>query len=453
MIKNYSVDVLNLEWNSSNSRDRITGSLVCNYLRIKGLNVKEGFVFNGYKLIDKYNPKLMFISNSIGADINLKLVQYCISKKIPCISLLAEGNFLEDDKNTRIFTWGVNKREILYENFNLHWSRRTRDASLNLFPELQSRLKVSGSVNTDVYKIKSPISKNTFLSKYGKERYQRVIGVGCWDFGVLQEEDHRYQITLDQYGAETVGNLRLEKEKFNTVLKKVINQNPEILFVLKKHPGSMKGDDTSGILGLNKVPNALVIKDEESIFNTISVSDFWITYESTTALEAWLLKKQSCLLNPSKFKWNRDKISKGSPIYRTHDDLQNAIDVFYSEGKLPGFLNKKKARDQLIKHLSEFTDGLNHVRVGNFIISQMAKKHNFINLGIRALFLNILKFKQSFLWEFGKYLDFIPYIKKVENRKKLFDDDEVILFSKELLNEQKVFYNNFHLDSYQVIDD
>ena len=192
MSKNNSVDVLNLEWSSTNSRDRIAASLVCNFLRIKGLKVKEGFVFNGYRLINKHKPKLMFITNSVGADINLKLVKYCISKKIPCISLVAEGNFLDGDKNSRIFTWGVNKKEVLFENFTIHWSRRTRDASLKLFPELQGRIKVSGSVNTDIYKIKAKIDKDDFLKKYRKNGYKRVIGVGCWDFGILDENDHRY---------------------------------------------------------------------------------------------------------------------------------------------------------------------------------------------------------------------------------------------------------------------
>ena len=32
---------------------------------------------------------------------------------------------------------------------------------------------------------------------------------------------------------------------------------------------------------------------------SISLSDLWITYESTTALEAWLLGVPTCLLNPS----------------------------------------------------------------------------------------------------------------------------------------------------------
>lgn len=453
MLKKYSVDVLNLEWNSSNSRDRIAASLVCNYLRVKGLRVKEGFVFNGYRLIDKYNPKLMLITNSVGADINLKLVQYCISKKIPCISLLAEGNYLEGDNNTRIFTWGVNKREILFENFTLHWSRRTRNATLKLFPELQDRIKVSGSVNTDIYKIKTPSNTHDFLNKYGKNGYKRIIGVGCWDFGILEEDDHRYQTSLDQYGVETLINLKSEKEKFNNILNEIIFQNPEILFILKKHPGSVKGNDTSGISNLNKFSNTLIIKNEESIFNIISVSNFWLTFESSTALESWLLGKQSCLLNPTNFEWNRDIIAEGSPIYRTLEELQNAIDIFYLKNELPGFLQKQKERDDLTKHFSEFTDGLNHVRVGNFIISQIPKKHVFINLKFRVLFLNIFKLKQIFLWNFGKYFDLIPYIKRIEDRKKIFNQEEVILFSKELLIEQKRFYNNRDLDSYQVIDE
>ena len=60
-------DILNLEWSSSNSRDRVVSTLVSNYLRYQGFNVTEGNIFKGYQLIRELKPKLLFINGSVGA--------------------------------------------------------------------------------------------------------------------------------------------------------------------------------------------------------------------------------------------------------------------------------------------------------------------------------------------------------------------------------------------------
>ena len=68
-------------------------------------------------MLEDLKPKLLFMTNSVGADINLKTIKYAASKSIPSITLLSEGNFLEGDKNTEIFAWGINNEKILYENY------------------------------------------------------------------------------------------------------------------------------------------------------------------------------------------------------------------------------------------------------------------------------------------------------------------------------------------------
>ena len=104
----------------------------------------------------------------------------------------------------------------------------------------------------------------------------------------------------------------------------------------KEHPGNTRGLFESGIAGAEKFPNVLILK-KESIVDCIAVSDFWITYESTTVIEAWLLGKQTCLLNPTGIDFPRANVYKGSPNYPDVPTLQAAIDSFYSTHELPSF--------------------------------------------------------------------------------------------------------------------
>ena len=448
-----NVDILNLEWSSSGSRDRIVASLVCNYLREKGYNVYEGSVFKGYSLLDDLKPKVLFMTNSVGADINLKTIKYAASKSIPSITLLSEGNFLEGDKNTEIFAWGINNEKILYENYSLYWTIRTLKQSLNLYPQLTNRIFVSGSVGFDTYKIISEINNTDFLKKYKKENYKKIIGIGCWDFGILEETDHRYVWSRNQFGDEAIKKLKNDKIDFNLILKKIIINNPSILFLLKKHPGVLNGNTASGIEGLELFENVLIIKDEEPIIDCILISDFWLSYESTTALEAWLLDKQTCLLNPNSFFWKRDPIHLGSPIFRTYDELNDAIYSFYKKKIIPGFNIKIKEREKLISDFSEFRDGFNHVRVGNFIIENISTPVKS-KIKIKDYFLlKIIALKQKLMLTISRYLMFVNYFKNFQRRVETFNDQEVQDYSSSLRKLQIKFYTkkNSSLSDFKVI--
>ena len=92
--------------------------------------------------------------------------------------------------------------------------------SLNLYPQLTNRIFVSGSVGFDTYKIISEINNTDFLKKYKKENYKKIIGIGCWDFGILEETDHRYVWSRNQFGDEAIKKLKNDKIDFNLILKK-----------------------------------------------------------------------------------------------------------------------------------------------------------------------------------------------------------------------------------------
>lgn len=359
-------DVLNLEWRSFPSRDRDASTLVANYLRLAGLSVVEGCVFEGYELIRRLKPKLLFISNSIGAEINLKLIKYAKSRGVLCISGSAEGNFRRE--GIEEFVWGHNREHVLYEDRLLLWSEQARSFTLEAFPELEGRVGVSGGVGFDLYRMIQP-NRDWLWERTGGRNYQKVVGVGCWDFGITSPDDPRYSYFLDYYGEEAIRFFRKERDVFNQVLLELAGRNADVLFLLKEHPGRRQGYWASAIEGCEELPNVVIERNGVSIKDCLQVSDVWISFESNTAMEAWLYGIPTGLLNPGGTDFpNRHEIHKGQPNFINADQWHEAIHACFSTGILPGFDAKAEVRERIIRHTIQWNDGLNHVRFGNSIL-------------------------------------------------------------------------------------
>ena len=362
-------DILNFEWTSRPSRDRLAATLVSNYLREAGFQVKERSIFNfiGYMIL--YRPKLVFITNTTGAPEN-NLLAKVLSRwpGVKLISFVSEGNFKLSGEALSEFIWGWNRKKILFEDLNLQWTDRTREATLKVHPELSGKVLVSGGIGFDNYRIQRGKTKDQFLRNYRKDKYRKVVGIGCWDFGPFYDTDPRYDRYVGLFSPEASRRFRCDRDAFNEEIIKLIEAKQDWLFLLKEHPGTMIGRFGSAIEGAESYPNVLIVKNEESILDCITVSDVWCVYESTTALEAWLLDKPTCLLNPSGIDFIRDNLFRGSPAFMNADQLASALKNFCDSGVFPGFENLASVRDSIIKDSIQWADGFNHVRAGNEII-------------------------------------------------------------------------------------
>ena len=445
MSSHRKIDVLNLEWHSKSSRDREMATLVCNYLRYCGYKVEERSVFDGYSLLSKSKPKLFFIASTTGAKINLDLMRYARFKNILGASLTAEGDFKEGAKNVEQFQWGWNKEKKLYENVHMQWSERTRKMTLAMYPSIKNRLKVSGGVGFDIYKIAERTDALSFLKKYKKESFSKVIGVGCWNFGFVYPEDYRYEIISSQYTESQIERFRKDGKKFNKILLGTVKNNSDILFLLKEHPGATIGKKASAIEGLDALKNVLIIKNEEPIIKCLNMSDFWISYESTTALEAWLLDKQTCLLDPSGTDFPRAKVYLGSPNYRCQESLQNAIDSFYSSDELPGFKELEENRRKIIKDVIQWDDGLNHVRAGNEIIN-LIENHDVSHIKKDDIKSVVKKYLQRMEWYFTPCFRFLPRVNEYYTRRGNFNLKTLKELQEKRMKEQLEYYEKRGLD-------
>jgi hypothetical protein len=362
------VDVLNLEWTSFPSRDRESSTLICNYLRHCGMSVFEGPVHNGFFLIQKYKPSVIYMSNIIGAKINFEVALWCKSNKIPLISGIAEGNMRDYAQAHMI--WGHNLYHEPIEDKWFLWTKRTQKLVHTLVTAYRNNTSVTGYAGADRY-VFCPREKQWLADITD---YDLVVGVGCWSFGSFHKDSLRHDVATKRYSSKEIDRFLSDREKFDSALNKIIRSLPKVLFILKEHPGRDMGLWGSAIEKSQNEPNVRVYKNERSIFECLSVSDIWISYESTTAMEAWLMGIPTGLLNPSGVDFpGRHNIWKGQPNFATADEWFEAIRFFQNNGELPGFAEKKPERDKIIEDTIQWADGLNHVRAGNEIIKFLEK--------------------------------------------------------------------------------
>lgn len=428
---------------STSGRDFQIVMPVAYYLeKIKGYDVKIISIWDWY-IADKYKPDLILFANTIGGHANLKFLKYLKSKGYNVISLSSEGNFRE--WQVEQFFWGLNQEKILHEDKNLLWSQRCLDMVVKRYPELKPQLGVSGAVGFDRYKIFPFIEKEDFLLKYNKSDYKKILCYACYTFDIVRTDDEindlNDKIILEQIDIFKNVHMRGlydmyldDKQSVNNILGLLIKNNPDILYILKLHPGTIDDKNTE-IKGLD-AENVLVIKDEEEISNIINASDILMTFDSTTVLEAWLLNKPTIHLFPPEYDKDAGMDFKGSLIVRDYATLQHHVDELYASNVIADFENKKQIRDDIIKHIIQWDDGLNHVRVGEEIV-KMIENENYIKILNDNIFTRIKLYAIHLLIKYSKY------IKKL----KLFNDRHYIFYQvseNEILKYKEDYYPYFH---------
>lgn len=429
--------MLNLEWTSNPSRDRQAATLVCNYLRYQGYSVAEKSIFSRYTNILSSKPRLFFITNTIGAPENLDAMRFARASGIKGLSLFSEGNFRAGDDFVREFQWGWNKEQILAENETLYWSHRARNLALDKYPSLAECTATCGGVGFDNYKFMRPVDKGSFLNKYGKNSYKKVVGVGLWDFGFTDPQDSRYDNYTKIYAPEQLVFFRQDRDRFNAEVIKLISSQPETLFLLKEHPGVLLGHWASGIEGVEKFNNVIILKNEESIVDCIYVSDLWIVYESTTALEAWLMGKQTALLNPSGTDFKRDDLFRGSVPFYSADALSLAILSFYQTNVLECFDERDSIRKKIITDTIQWDDGLNHVRAGNEIIRLLESDTKHASVRVHVPLKKL--FREKLYW-FAGLFPFAPSF--LREHRRIWNDKQVKKYAEEKMQAQIDFYHS-----------
>lgn len=374
-----NIDILNLEWPRSD-RDLHIVTPVLVYLNKKyNIQYKSVSIFNGYYYILKYKPKMILMSNFQGASLNNEIVKLSYLLGVKVISFISEGNVKEEALGQ--FLWGWNKDRKLYVDKMLLWSKRSERLFVEKYPELKDKIVTTGATGFDRYQLLKFKSKKEFL-KENNLKFEKIIGIAAWGFdhyfGEYFENNKNHYLKV--FGEEQIEMHKSDLYKLQDIYKKLIENNKDILFILRFHPGTIDFEKNE-FYGLDKYKNVFISNRHENnqyqISDLINISDLWIGYETTTALESWLLNKQTFLINPTRSDFIRENVHKGSPIVNSANEAQSLIDEFFHNGTTDDFEKIQSFRKEIIKDVIEHGDGKNHIRAANeimVIINQPDKK-------------------------------------------------------------------------------
>jgi len=382
-------------------------------------------------------PDIILQANTIGSNLYFQISKIAHEQNIPLFALISEGNFRTDGS---FDYWGFNRDKKFYQDFVCCWSERTAKFLKKEVPESAGKIVVTGGVGFDRYKIYKFMKKEEFIRKYSVTQFKKIIGYAGWAFGKLDHKRGRNELLVWAKGDESkLKWIEDQRNKVRDILEQAIINNPSTLFILKQHPQENAPERSEPVKNemseLAHYNNVVYLCEEESIHDLISVSDIWTCFESTTALESWLMNKQTIFINPE-VEFNRDPLYKGSAIVRDYNSFQKLIDEFYSTGRIENFysVEKDSMRKELIKDIIGFGDGMNHLRASNYfqktinqsLITNYQSQYDFhfwhwlvyVLIRIagplynRAVYSKLWKFKKH-LWVFENY--------KMEKLHKLYE--------------------------------
>ena len=320
-------------------------------------------------MIYKIKPDVILQANTIGSNLYFEISKIANEQNIPLFALVSEGNFRLDGS---FDYWGYNRDKKFYQDYVCCWSERTANFLKENEPEFKDKIVVTGGTGFDRYTIYKFMLKDKFLAKYNKQQYNKTIGYAGWAFGKLDHKRGREELLVWVRGDKNkLRWIEQQRKEVETILRETIKANPDILFILKQHPQENAPERTEPVKNemreLAGYQNVIYLCQEEAIHDLINVSDIWTCFESTTALESWLMGKQTVFINPDP-NYNRDPVFQGSTLVHNALEFQNSINEYFSIGKIGSFFDPAKVsrRKELIHDIIGFGDGMNHIRASEY---------------------------------------------------------------------------------------
>ncbi len=383
--------------------------------------VDFSFIWNIHDIYRK-KPDIVLISNTIGSRFHHLVTKYAHENNIKVFALISEGIFRT---NGTFNYYGYNTDKKFYQEYICHWSERTKIFFDKELPELGTRNVITGAVGFDRYTIYDFISKEEYLRNKGLQKFKKVIGYAGWAFGKIYNAQGREELKVINKDVDArIRWMEDQMLKVEAILRAAIEANPDVLFILKRHPNeanpTITKENPNEMIRFRDYPNVLYITANENLHDLISASDFWVGFETSTAIEAWLMGKQTVFINPDP-DFNRTNIFKGNPVIKTSKDFVKAIQEFYDKGKLPGFYSKEHSenRKQIYKETIGFADGMNHIRAGYFLMKSLEDivpeegKDRSINFSFKYWFMYFLLMTGRFFYQKNLFLKLPKFRKTV----------------------------------------
>lgn len=348
----------------------------------KGWDIRMTIFYDAHQ-IKYYKPDIVFLPNTIGAEYYYLIGKLCKERDITLFAMESEGNFRVDGK---FMHWGYNLGKEYYQDWVTQWSIKARDYLKEKEPKFADKIVCTGNPGIDRYKIYDFLNRDEFLRKRNKEGYKYVVGYAAWAFGkIYYDEGYKGFLHLFEGDESKIPMVERQRKEVEAVLEHAIVNNPDTLFILKVHPLERKlHEEKKGpneCDNLEKYDNVIIEYDDYDISHYINVCDLWLSFESTTCVEAWLMNKETAIIRtyPEFSEYIRaSQYDISQPLAENGEQLDAFIKEVKETGTLSDFYLEKYSskRDELVNSVFGFSDGLNHLRVIKYFMKSVANLKN-----------------------------------------------------------------------------
>lgn len=423
--------VVFVEWSTKGRDFEIVFPLMY-YFEIKlKWNCEYISIFNLPALL-KSKPDIVIMSNTTGAPENHRMARLLERSNIPLFSHVSEGMFREKDIEDFVWGWAKGKKHFS-ETLSMVWSQKSYNTAIRHYPQTMLTYRMSGAVGFDKYQIYN----HRLIQQHN---YAKTVGYAAFDFNNIM--DKRDQL-IAKYGAKQISKVMELAKLSNSILKYLISNNMDILFLLKTHPG----DGSRMALeyeGLIQCSNVRLIDSGTSIVDVIASSDIWLNINSSTNIEAWLLGKPSISFNTDSENYSSD-IILGSLIENQPEVIQKYINEYYESGSIRDFEKKNSLRKKLISDYIGFDDGMNHIRFMSFIkpyIDLIESTHLSRKISWAVpLSCRIKGYLYHIVFLISKNRGNLPYFKKWSSKYGQFSVNDIARAKREKYPDLDCFYN------------
>jgi surface carbohydrate biosynthesis protein len=246
------------------------------------LDVRVRSIFD-YCSIELLKPRVLLTNGCNGSNETYRITKYATERGIYTVSLHGEGVFRKDNLTTSVI--GRNRDGVPTVKKWFLWNTDAYTWTYAAFPQFRDVIDISGSPLHEKYSIFRSSDFNK--EHHAGGRFSKVFTYIGWGFDDAERLYNNRAISHDPAP---------ERQYATRLLMAAARQNPDVLFILKNHPGVLEKSRTEISDHFGNFDNVRVIDDEISIFELIFISDLIINYDSTTQLDSWLAGKPTITL-------------------------------------------------------------------------------------------------------------------------------------------------------------
>jgi len=341
-------------------RELISASLISDHLARRGYVIRWGKIEDHF-LIDLIRPHALLLPDTYNPE-NMNAARYAHSRHVPVVTYESEVTYYPGPL-AECVVWGWNTAHEPLEDLCLVAGRHSYELAIAQGKD-PARVRIGGFHRLDAMRPSRGMTKKTLLEKYQKTSFTNCVGYASWGFDNIVNRVHPlFQYYLDPQGS-VLRVLRDQKVKIAAWLRGVIEAMPETLFVLKAHPAG--GIEDTEIANLDHFRNVLVIHREETAIDLIAACDTWIAWNSTTLLEAFVMKKP--VIYP-RFDADADFIAlpthAGADIVDSVPTAVATLNRYCLGNPLPP--DSRRRQEELIEYMAVSADGRNSERAATHI--------------------------------------------------------------------------------------